>query len=158
MNTQKIAITIFVIFLTSQIARADCFTFSTKSPKALSRFDLAIEEIKIGHNLDAFNYFKEATDFGKQMADYSQRISRGETGLIPEIFPSKPIPPLPEEFKILLTYNKGECGYPKCRLCMDYCPVGAIDLSAEPTVFQKENCIYCYFCEKICPTGAIDGE
>ena len=68
MNTQKIAITIFVIFLTSQIARADCFTFSTKSPKALSRFDLAIEEIKIGHNLDAFNYFKEATDFDPEFA------------------------------------------------------------------------------------------
>ena len=43
---------------------------------------------------------------------------------------------------------------PRCRLCMDNCPVKAIDLSVDPVVFRK-GCISCYFCEMLCPTGSI---
>lgn len=99
---------------------------------------------------------KEATDFGKEMVERSRRISQGETGLIPEIPPPSAI--TPPMGKVKLTYHKERCTYPKCGLCMDYCPTGVIDLSVTPVVLQGEGCIYCCFCEKICPTGAVNGD
>ncbi len=54
-----------------------------------------------------------------------------------------------------MTWDREKCRFPKCRLCMDNCPVNAIDLSVDPVVFRK-GCITCYFCEMLCPTGAIE--
>ncbi len=97
----------------------------------------------------------EAAGFGREMVERSRRIFQGEPGLIPEIPPPvKMIPPSPA---VRLTYDKKKCNHPKCRLCMDYCPMGVIDLSATPVVFQGDGCIDCHFCEKLCPAGAIDG-
>ena len=58
-------------------------------------------------------------------------------------------------FEFKMTWNKEKCRYPKCRLCVDNCPVSAIDLSVSPVMFRK-GCISCYFCEMLCPTGAIE--
>lgn len=108
---------------------------------------------------------QEATDFGREMVENSRRIAAGESGLIP------PTPPWPEEvkkedldpaalepsFSSIVKYHKEKCAYPKCRLCMDNCPVYGIDLSLKQPVIAKP-CIGCEFCTRICPTGAIDSE
>jgi Fe-S-cluster-containing hydrogenase component 2/flavodoxin len=95
----------------------------------------------------------EAEQFGKEMVQFSRRISAGETELIPPLPPAVRLlkkNPLPKP-----KFNMQKCLYPKCQLCMDYCPVNAIDLSASPQVLVKD-CRPCFFCEKICPTGAIE--
>jgi flavodoxin/ferredoxin len=107
---------------------------------------------------------KEAEDFGREMVVRSWRISAGETELIPPAPPAPP--PLPalgfpkninivESFTSTVKFYKEKCLYPKCRLCMDNCPMDGIDLSVEPPVIAKP-CHPCEFCARICPTGAID--
>jgi flavodoxin len=97
---------------------------------------------------------EEAEQFGREMAELSRKIYAGETRLIPSFpdmrmaLPNKLPRPLPKR-------NIEKCRYPECRLCMDHCPVGAIDLTVSPPVFAR-YCSTCYFCEMICPEGAID--
>ncbi len=99
---------------------------------------------------------REAEQFGRGMAEISRRISAGE---------SKLIPPLPEMPRVVFgegpprdrpTLNKEKCRYPRCHLCMDNCPMNAINLSVSPPVFAQGNCSSCYYCEMICPAGAIE--
>ena len=108
---------------------------------------------------------KEAEEFGRQMAERYQRISSGESGLIPPI-PKLPVPvaspkiegePSMEDhtFTEMVKYNKGKCKYPRCQLCMDNCPMDGIDLTIQPPVIAKP-CVCCDLCVKICPTGALD--
>jgi ferredoxin/flavodoxin len=110
---------------------------------------------------------KEAADFGKEMAQHSQKIFSGQ---------SIPIPELPEGREYLERYgpkwedvpqsdrgvvthsvkfniNMAKCN--KCMLCADHCPTDSIDFSISPPIF-KDNCEKCYFCEQICPEGAIE--
>jgi flavodoxin/NAD-dependent dihydropyrimidine dehydrogenase PreA subunit len=108
---------------------------------------------------------QEAEEFGKEMVDRSKRITAGETGLLPSDPP--PVPPMPDQingkenvinekaFTSMLKYHKEKCKYPKCRLCMDNCPVDGIDLSMDPQVIANP-CMYCEFCSRVCPTGALD--
>lgn len=107
---------------------------------------------------------KEAEDFGREMVARSQRISAGETGLIPPVPQSLDNRLQPEWFKelpaatkysSLVKYHQEKCHYPECRLCMDNCPMDGIDLSVEPPVLAKP-CIDCTWCSQICPTGAMD--
>lgn len=118
---------------------------------------------------------KEAEDFGREMVERSRRISDGKTELIPPV-PQAPQPlseflkglaamerehGFPEigsnklSFRYLLKFYEEKCTYPKCRLCMDNCPMDGIDLSVKPPVIAKP-CMNCTFCAKICPTGALD--
>jgi flavodoxin/ferredoxin len=108
---------------------------------------------------------KEAEDFGREMVMRSWRITAGETGLIP---PEPPMPPplRPREesnetgenifsFSKKLKFHKEKCLYPKCRLCMENCPVTGIDLSVNPPVLAQP-CLHCEWCGRVCPTGALD--
>ena len=61
-----------------------------------------------------------------------------------------------EAFEYLIKFHKEKCMYPKCRICMDNCPVDGIDLSIEPPVFAVPCQKNCSFCTMICPTGAIE--
>ncbi|MFC1915545.1 EFR1 family ferrodoxin [Chloroflexota bacterium] len=111
---------------------------------------------------------KEAADFGKQMVERSLR-SRGEKSLVPAfqwlrtgMYLYEPPPktvkankPLSRQFDFEMSFDKEKCRYPRCRLCIDNCPVRAIDLSADPIIFRR-GCISCLFCEMLCPTGAIN--
>jgi len=99
---------------------------------------------------------QEAREFGKQMVEVSQRISDGETTLIPEVPPMLPPRTLTRP-QFEKTLNMKKCRYPECRLCMDHCRLNIIDLSQSPPVFPK-ICQPCYFCEMICPTGAIEAD
>ena len=98
----------------------------------------------------------QAEDFGKEMVIISRRISLGETNLIPPLPvwlpPRTSSGPRPE-----MKHNAQKCRYPECRLCMDNCPLGIIDLSVSPPVFPKK-CHPCAFCEMICPEGAIEAD
>jgi len=104
---------------------------------------------------------QEAEDFGRDMVRRSQRISAGETSLIPKA-PAPVAPPVPGEenvgspisFKDFARYDRGKCRYPECRLCMDNCPMDGIDLTVAPPIIARP-CIDCMFCEAICPSGAI---
>ncbi len=114
---------------------------------------------------------EEAEAFGREMVDLSRKIKDGATELIPP-------PPAhtykPQLFVLLEFFQKGgnahgrvsydpeKCLYPKCTLCMDNCPMGYIDLPAEPRRHGStgNGCnmwMGCTFCELICPTGAISG-
>ncbi len=112
----------------------------------------------------------EAKAFGKEMVLRSQRITAGETDLIP---------PMPKNdvnqnqavaiVNMLLEYgnpqgriirDKEKCIYPKCTRCMDNCTMDYIDLSCKPQKFGSEgNCCddnhECAWCFMVCPTGAI---
>jgi ferredoxin/flavodoxin len=113
---------------------------------------------------------KEAEEFGREMAQRSQRIARGETGLIPELPEKEEYDRLygaPIEFdgeslmvdmmKLKPVYNPEKCLYPKCKICMDHCPTHSIDLSESPQI-SYETCGPClvWFCEQLCPTGAME--
>jgi len=109
---------------------------------------------------------KAAADFGREMAERSRRISQGERVPMPkfqwlksetyeEHYRTTQVnKPLSQGFDFTMTLNNTTCRYPKCHICMDNCPVKAIDLSVDPIIFRK-GCISCYFCEMQCPTGSI---
>jgi NAD-dependent dihydropyrimidine dehydrogenase PreA subunit len=94
----------------------------------------------------------------------SQRIYAGDTNLIPEEPEPVAFPDVGDEsifhrysFRNVVKFHREKCVYPKCRLCMDNCPMDGIDLSVEPPVVANP-CMDCTFCEQICPTGAIDAD
>jgi ferredoxin/flavodoxin len=121
---------------------------------------------------------KEAEDFGREMAERARRIAAGETNLIPELpkgpkadslwrshdafFRNFPPPP-PQPGKPMRsppppakrTVNTEKCTYPTCTLCVDVCPVNAINFSNQPVVFRK-SCLNCALCDKMCPQYAIE--
>jgi flavodoxin/NAD-dependent dihydropyrimidine dehydrogenase PreA subunit len=127
---------------------------------------------------------QEAEEFGREMVNRSRRIHLGERNLIPilpmgremgmkmalevqkiatnnlqapETLNFKHGDKQQPRFKTQAKFNVQKCEYPKCRLCVDNCPMGGIDLSASPPKFA-EPCMNCFFCEKICPTGAIEAD
>lgn len=110
----------------------------------------------------------DAEEFGKEMAQLSQRIYNGERHLIPEpptemeldeIY-GKPVPPPGEMLEaedLLLEQRKinmEKCTC--CSLCVENCPTDSIDFSVSPPVFKDDTCAHCWFCEQICPEGAIE--
>lgn len=117
---------------------------------------------------------QEAEAFGREMVWTSQKIYAGDTSLIPEdppdrrpdANPSQQNPQqsnfsLPENLaevkKMMhwrLIYDKEKCLYPKCTLCMDFCPMYGIDLTMSPPVIGNP-CMTCMMCDQLCPTGAI---
>lgn len=105
---------------------------------------------------------REAEEWGREMVWRSQKIYAGETSLIPE----GPAPFIPPDwgddsiarrlhFRKVVKFDREKCVYPKCRLCMDNCPMDGIDLTIEPPVIASP-CLNCFFCEQICPTGALN--
>jgi len=115
---------------------------------------------------------KEAEDFGAEMAERSRKVYSGDNSVIPEfprgskydeLYDPDPMPP-PEVMKgfriaqaIVLDYrvNKDKCKYPKCTVCIDNCPMGSIDFTVDPPLFNI-NCDKCFLCEQSCPNGAIE--
>lgn len=51
--------------------------------------------------------------------------------------------------------NMEKCTYPECTLCVEHCPMDAIDFSVDPPVF-KSNCELDDLCWGLCPHGAIE--
>jgi flavodoxin/ferredoxin len=139
----------------------DCYAANLKNPKYLTA----------GHP-DEID-LKEAEEFGREMVERSQRISAGETKLIPPL-PKAPAPGSAYKYKkgrqeeeiklgipkiqatrqVKMKFNKEKCTYPNCQLCMENCPMDGIDLTVQPPVIGKP-CMMCGFCAKICPTGAL---
>jgi flavodoxin/formate hydrogenlyase subunit 6/NADH:ubiquinone oxidoreductase subunit I len=116
---------------------------------------------------------EEAETWGRELVSLSQKISAGESNLIPPM-PKAPKVPLKkmlddvrrveeergavfEHSQTPAQYDREKCLYPKCQLCMDNCPLDGIDLTVEPPVIAQP-CMHCMFCAKICPTGAMAGD
>jgi len=110
---------------------------------------------------------KEAEGFGTQISELSQRIYRGESHLLP-VFTEKSDHKLhgqhvkmPADLaearrltKLSMKINQEKCT--RCNLCVDNCPVNAIDFTVSPPIFKTDLCVPCWYCEQICPTGAIE--
>ena len=99
----------------------------------------------------------EAFEYGKKIADQSQRIAGGEIELIPEAF-GRARDRL-HVANIPMRLNMEKCVFPKCRLCERKCPMGAIDFNQKPPLFRHPGrCVNCLLCEIICPQGAIEAD
>ncbi len=99
----------------------------------------------------------EAFEYGKKIADQSQRIAGGEIELIPEAF-GRARDRL-HVANIPMRLNMEKCVFPKCRLCERKCPMGAIDFKQKPPLFRHPGrCVNCLLCEIICPQGAIEAD
>lgn len=104
---------------------------------------------------------EDAEAFGRQMAENSRLIYAGNSTLIPEQPKSVSLDSIAEldwkkhmeQVNWRLIFDKSKCLYPKCRLCMDFCPVHGIDLTVDPPVLANP-CLPCGMCDQICPTGA----
>ena len=99
---------------------------------------------------------EEAEEFGREIAELSRKIYEGKTKFTPAL-PKMEIGPRTSLNRPVPKLNAEKCRYPSCSLCMDHCPVGAIDLSVSPPVFARA-CSFCYFCEMICPEGAVEAD
>lgn len=116
---------------------------------------------------------REAEDFGREMVERSRRISLGETQLIPTLPKGKEYkelyepgsPPTKEQYDkmmkaiahVVFRVNLKKCNYPKCTLCVDNCPMGSIDFSTSPPLFDSD-CDKCFLCEMACPRGAVEAD
>jgi len=109
---------------------------------------------------------EQAEAFGADICETSERVRRGDRGLVPVFEPvtdtwwAKQAPGLtPELFRAVspaLRIDPEACT--ECLVCQDECPTDAIDMEADPPQLQKEGCIYCWYCEKVCPAGAITAD
>ncbi len=43
-----------------------------------------------------------------------------------------------------------------CGICVDHCPVGAMQMEQGRPKADRDGCIHCYCCQEMCPEGAID--
>jgi NAD-dependent dihydropyrimidine dehydrogenase PreA subunit/flavodoxin len=106
----------------------------------------------------------EAEDFGREMAERSQRIYNGETDLIQQLPEGKLYDDIygarmkgelpPEVMKARaqgFSIDMEKCT--RCNYCVGLCPTNSIDFSVTPPVFHK--CDQCWLCEQTCPESAI---
>jgi flavodoxin/NAD-dependent dihydropyrimidine dehydrogenase PreA subunit len=125
---------------------------------------------------------KQAEEFGREMAERSQRIGAGEKELVPQLptghdyddiymgrgqswqlKKEKQTPKQGDAELLELTglrdfpfnFNREKCLYPKCTLCIDNCPTNSINMLVDPPIIRK-RCDRCWYCEQVCPSGAIE--
>jgi flavodoxin/ferredoxin len=106
--------------------------------------------------------FEQAEQFGRDMVDRSQRIKNNRPDLIPAPEPvssrewiksaERTTLGFLKQHMPKLTVDPDKCI--QCEACQKRCPVGGIDIYADPPKIQ-EPCIYCWHCTLVCPFQAI---
>lgn len=105
----------------------------------------------------------EAEQFGKNICDKSLGAIKGTVKPVPlfarvgDTWWAKDsevlLPDALRRFFPQFAIDENRCT--RCGVCMENCPVDAIDLDAKPPAIQKQGCIFCLYCEKVCPEDAI---
>jgi flavodoxin/ferredoxin len=108
--------------------------------------------------------YEQAQAFGREITERSSRIAQGEVNLVPT---PDPVPEQWAQLADMLTREALPQMFPPlhvdlekctfCHACEDSCPVGGIDVEADPPRIQSP-CVYCYQCPMVCPTLAIDAD
>jgi flavodoxin/ferredoxin len=106
---------------------------------------------------------RRAREFGRRVAELSPRIDGPDSPLLPEPGPvSSPewiqtagriSPEYLRQIMPALRRDPDRCL--RCGLCEEECPVGGIDLEADPPRLQ-DPCIFCWRCVNVCPEQAIN--
>ena len=100
--------------------------------------------------------------FCREIVETAQRIAERDTSLIPSLNYERDqwadlaesfTPEIMRPFMPPLHIDTGTCT--QCRTCEEHCPVGGIDIDADPPSIQNP-CIYCWHCVMVCPEIAID--
>jgi ferredoxin/flavodoxin len=60
-----------------------------------------------------------------------------------------------KRYQVQKVINTEKCKHPECTICIDHCPMDAIDFSVNPPAY-KWSCEQCDLCWVICPQGAIE--
>ncbi|MEW5947833.1 MAG: NADH-quinone oxidoreductase subunit NuoB [Thermodesulfobacteriota bacterium] len=68
-------------------------------------------------------------------------------------FPAKE-PTLPERYRGRPAINAARCAR-ECRVCVEVCPTGAIEVSKDGVRLDLGRCLFCGECETACPVNAI---
>lgn len=113
---------------------------------------------------------KEARAWGEEIGQRALKIASGDISQIPRLpreeedslfrcAPNKEsaVSDLRRTIQRNMRINMERCKYPMCTICIDNCPMDAIDFSVSPSVF-KSFCHADFFCEAICPEGAIEAD
>jgi flavodoxin/NAD-dependent dihydropyrimidine dehydrogenase PreA subunit len=111
---------------------------------------------------------KEAEEFGREMVERCQKVSQGQTELMPSLPTGKEYDAIywptdlmgTKEAKVFekwlssahLIINMDKCKFPECRVCVVHCPMSAIS----PPDINRNCVIPCYMCALRCPHGAIE--
>jgi len=106
--------------------------------------------------------YEAAQLFGKEIVQTAQRIGDGDTSLIPSLgyepdqyahLAEMFTPETMRQFMPPLRIDTDTCV--ECHTCEENCPVGGIDIGADPPTIQNP-CIFCWRCVMVCPEIAID--
>jgi flavodoxin/ferredoxin len=108
---------------------------------------------------------EQAKEFGRHVAALSPRIDGPDSPLVPEPGPvSSPewledaariTPEQVRKMMPALRWDPDLCQ--RCGVCEENCPVGGIDLEADPPRLQ-DPCIFCWRCVNVCAELAISAD
>lgn len=108
---------------------------------------------------------EQAEQFGRDIVTRSRQIQNNRPDLIPAPEPVSSLEWINaaqrttleflNQYMPKLTVDLDNCI--QCEACQKKCPVGGIDIHADPPKIQ-EPCIYCWHCTLICPFQAIHAD
>jgi len=108
--------------------------------------------------------YEQARRFGTEIVRRTRRIAAGDRGLIPDPEPVseewvRSAAALTREVlaAVIPRFSINDETCTLCRECEEVCPVGGIDVQADPPRIQ-DPCIYCLQCVMECPTLAIEAD
>ncbi len=78
-------------------------------------------------------------------ADFSDRFAKR--------VPKRLLGSIYKWLKPVLHFSNGKCT--ACKVCIESCPAGALDMQRKSPKVDLNKCIYCYCCQELCPSNAV---